>query len=214
MRFCRCLRGELYRVFHTPTFLLVLLLLSALALVDGILAYREYRQNLENALTTIPMGENGAFQELPFLQTTTLYNSWIGGHPNSVAGLIFIYACPVYVSLAYSWTYLSEEQNGYARILVAKVGNGPIIFASILRCFLPGLSPHCFPCWSACCCLPALFPRTGQVWKWRSITRWAPQACCATCIFPIPWPPPCAMWGRSLFLRGCGPPCLWQSPTS
>lgn len=40
MRFCRCLRGELYRVFHTPTFLLVLLLLSALALVDGILAYR------------------------------------------------------------------------------------------------------------------------------------------------------------------------------
>ena len=87
-----------------------------------LLAYREYRQNLENALTTIPMGENGAFQELPFLQTTTLYNSWIGGHPNSVAGLIFIYACPVYASLAYSWTYLSEEQNGYARILVAKVG--------------------------------------------------------------------------------------------
>ena len=138
MRFCRCLRGELYRVFHTPTFLLVLLLLSVLALVDGILAYREYRQNLENALTNIPMGENGAFQELPFLQTTTLYNSWIGGHPNSVAGLIFIYACPVYASLAYSWTYLSEEQNGYARILVAKVGKRPYYFCKHFAVFFAG----------------------------------------------------------------------------
>lgn len=162
MRFCRCLRGELYRVFHTPTFLLVLLLLSALALVDGILAYREYRQNLENALTTIPMGENGAFQELPFLQTTTLYNSWIGGHPNSVAGLIFIYACPVYASLAYSWTYLSEEQNGYARILVAKVGKRPYYFCKHFAVFFAGalsaLLPMLVSLLLVACLIPAYRP--------------------------------------------------------
>ena len=138
MRFLNAFRGEMYRIFHTSTFLLVLTALIVLVVADGCVAYKEYRQNLTNVVETIPRNEDGTFQEHPFLQNYTLYNSWIGGHPNSVLGFVFFYTMPIYTGIAYSWTYLSEKRSGYTRLLAARIGRLPYFFCKHLAVFLAG----------------------------------------------------------------------------
>lgn len=138
MRFWHGLRGEIYRIFHTGTFLLVLIALIVLVLADGFVAYREYRQNLTNVLVTISRNADGTFQEHPFLQNHTLYNSWIGGHPNSALGFVFFYTMPVYTGIAYSWTYLSEKRSGYTGILAARMGKLSYFLCKHLAVFLAG----------------------------------------------------------------------------
>ena len=161
-RFRNSLREEIYRIFHTPTFLLVLSLLLLLVVVDGFLAYREYRQNLASTLEAIPLQEDGTFSQLPFLQTCTLYNSWIGGHPNSALGFVFIYTIPVYTAIAYSWTYLSEEYSGYTRIMVARIGKLSYFFCKHLAVFLAGalvvLIPMLVSLLFTACLIPAYKP--------------------------------------------------------
>lgn len=166
MRFYNTLRGEIYRIFHTPTFLMVLTLLLVLVFSDGCLAYREYRQNLDNVLATIPLNEDGTFQQLPFLQICTLYNSWIGGHPNSVLGFLFLYTMPIYTAIVYGWTYLSDERSGYTRILVARIGRLSYFFCKYLAVFLAGalvvLIPLLISLLFTACLIPAYKPNVDM----------------------------------------------------
>ena len=160
VRFRNLLREEVYRIFHTPTFLLVLSLLILLVIVDGVIAYWEYCQNLASTLNSIPLQEDGTFSQLPFLQTKTLYNSWIGGHPNSALSFVFIYTIPVYAAIAYSWMYLSEEHNGY---LAARTGKLSYFFSKHLAVFLAGalvvLIPMLVSLLFTACLIPAYKPR-------------------------------------------------------
>lgn len=162
VRFRNLLQEEIYRIFHTPTFLTVLSFLLLLVVADGCLAYGEYRQNLINTLESIPLQEDGTFSQLPFLQTYTLYNSWIGGHPNSALSFVFVYTIPVYTAIAYSWTYLSEEHSGYTRMMSARVGKLSYFFCKHLAVFLAGalvvLIPLLVSLLFTACLIPAYKP--------------------------------------------------------
>ena len=73
------LQNELYNLFHSKSFLFVLLILLLIVTADDILAYKSYKDNLQLTLTTVDLQADGTFAEYPFLQIYTLYNSWIGG---------------------------------------------------------------------------------------------------------------------------------------
>ena len=71
------LQNELYNLFHSKSFLFVLLILLLIVTADDILAYKSYKDNLQLTLTTVDLQADGTFAEYPFLQIYTLYNSWV-----------------------------------------------------------------------------------------------------------------------------------------
>ena len=116
------LQNELYNLFHSKSFLFVLLILLLIVTADDILAYKSYKDNLQLTLTTVDLQADGTFAEYPFLQIYTLYNSWIGGRANETLPMVFFYTMPVFVVIPYSWSYLAEEKNGYDRIMASQLG--------------------------------------------------------------------------------------------
>lgn len=171
MRFFNLLREEVYRIFHTPSFLFVLLFLLALVLADGCLAYAAYQQNLSSVLGTVPVGPDGLFEQLPFLETNTLYNSWIGGRPNSVLGTVFIYMIPACTAVSYSWTYRSEERSGYVRIIIARAGKNAYFFSKHLAVFFAGalviLIPMLVNLLFMACLIPAYSPNVDMAFYYQ-----------------------------------------------
>lgn len=105
------LQNELYNLFHSKSFLFVLLILLLIVTADDILAYKSYKDNLQLTLTTVDLQADGTFAEYPFLQIYTLYNSWIGGRANETLPMVFFYTMPVFVVIPYSWSYLAEEKT-------------------------------------------------------------------------------------------------------
>ena len=84
------LQNELYNLFHSKSFLFVLLILLLIVTADDILAYKSYKDNLQLTLTTVDLQADGTFAEYPFLQIYTLYNSWIGEQMNRCRWFSFI----------------------------------------------------------------------------------------------------------------------------
>lgn len=87
------LQNELYNLFHSKSFLFVLLILLLIVTADDILAYKSYKDNLQLTLTTVDLQADGTFAEYPFLQIYTLYNSWIGGRANETLPMVFFIRC-------------------------------------------------------------------------------------------------------------------------
>lgn len=134
----RYLKGELYRLFHSVQFLVVLSLLVLLVLIDGIMAWVMYAQNLRLTLQECTVRSDGSFGSYPWLQIYTLYNSWIGGRVNQTIPQVFLYTMPVYTVIPYSWSYLSEERSGYARTMVTYLGKVPYFIGKYCAIFLSG----------------------------------------------------------------------------
>ena len=65
------LQNELYNLFHSKSFLFVLLILLLIVTADDILAYKSYKDNLQLTLTTVDLQADGTFAEYPFLQIYT-----------------------------------------------------------------------------------------------------------------------------------------------
>ncbi len=134
----RYLKGELYRLFHSVQFLVVISLLVLLVLIDGVMAWAMYAQNLQQTLRECTVRPDGTFGSYPWLQIYTLYNSWIGGRVNQTIPQVFLYTMPVYTVIPYAWSYLSEERSGYARIMVTRLGKVPYFMGKYCAVFLSG----------------------------------------------------------------------------
>ena len=160
--FFRFLGNEVYRLFHTAQFLAVLALLGLLALIDGILAWRLYAQNLEQTLAECTLRGDGTFANYPWLQIYTLYNSWIGGRVNQAIPQVFLYTLPIYAVIPYSWSYLSEEKSGYARTMVTRLGRLGYFGGKYISVFLSGFLtvaiPMAFSLLFTACLVPAYRP--------------------------------------------------------
>lgn len=143
--FLRFLKGEIYKIFHCRLFLIVAAIWIVLVILDGCLAYRTYADNLRLTLDTIPTGQNGAFQDYPFLQIYSLYNSWIGARVNQPIPLIFFYTMPVYTVIPYSWSYLSEKRSGYRLTMISKMGRLPYYLGKYISVFLSGVCTVLIP---------------------------------------------------------------------
>ena len=87
------LQNELYNLFHSKSFLFVLLILLIIVTADDILAYKLYKDNLQLTLATVNLQVDGTFAEYPFLQIYTLYNSWIGGRANETLPMVSFIRC-------------------------------------------------------------------------------------------------------------------------
>ena len=68
------LQNELYNLFHSKSFLFVLLILLIIVTADDILAYKLYKDNLQLTLATVNLQVDGTFAEYPFLQIIRLQN--------------------------------------------------------------------------------------------------------------------------------------------
>lgn len=143
--FWRFLKGEIYKIFHSRFFLIVAAVWIVLVILDGCLAYRTYAGNLRLTLDTIPTGQDGTFQDYPFLQIYSLYNSWIGARVNQPIPLIFFYTMPVYTVIPYSWSYLSEKRSGYRLTVIAKLGRLPYYLGKYISAFLSGVCTALIP---------------------------------------------------------------------
>ena len=156
------LQNELYNLFHSKSFLFVLLILLLIVTADDILAYKSYKDNLQLTLTTVDLQADGTFAEYPFLQIYTLYNSWIGGRANETLPMVFFYTMPVFVVIPYSWSYLAEEKNGYDRIMASQLGKASYFLGKYVSTFLSGaltvLLPMLFSFLLASCLVPAYRP--------------------------------------------------------
>ena len=105
------LQNELYNLFHSKSFLFVLLILLLIVTADDILAYKSYKDNLQLTLTTVDLQADGTFAEYPFLQIYTLYNSWIGGRANETLPMVFFYTMPVFVVIRTAGLILRKKRT-------------------------------------------------------------------------------------------------------
>lgn len=64
------LQNELYNLFHSKSFLFVLLILLLIVTADDILAYKSYKDNLQLTLTTVDLQADGTFAEYPSCKST------------------------------------------------------------------------------------------------------------------------------------------------
>lgn len=160
--FSRYEAGEIYRIFHSKQFLIVTSLLVALVLVDGLIAYSGYLNNLHSTLENVEMHPDGTFAEYPYIHIYTLYNSWIGGRPDSPLPLAFFFTVPIFAVIPYSWTYLFEEKTGYVRTMATHLGKLPYFMGKYFSVFLSGFFTMLIPMSASlifmACLVPAYTP--------------------------------------------------------
>lgn len=153
------LQNELYNIFRTRAFQVVVLILILMMLFDGVLAYRMYSTNLTDTLNYYEILDDGTFKSYPFLQIYTVYNSWIGGRVNQVLPMIFFYTLPLFSVIPYSWSYLSERRNGYDRAMVTHLGKKTYFWGKYFSAFISGfitvLIPMLLSFIFVCCLIPA-----------------------------------------------------------
>lgn len=161
----RFLQNELFRLFSSKVFLTTLSALLCLTVIDGILAWSVYRQNLNQTLSEIPLNSEGNFVEYPWLQIYTLYNSWIGGRVNQLIPQIFLYTMPIFSVLPFAASYLKEKRSGYTKTMTAKLGKRCYFFGKYLSAFLSGFFiifiPMVFSLIFTACLIPAYKPDVG-----------------------------------------------------
>jgi hypothetical protein len=52
--------------------------------------------------------------------------------------LIFFFTLPIFVVIPYSWTYLSEEESGYMRTMVTRLGKARFYICKYISAFISG----------------------------------------------------------------------------
>lgn len=132
------INGEIYKLLRSRPFQMVVGILIALVLADGVLARQDYIDNLRDSYASIALMEDGNFSQYPFLQIYTLYNSWIGGRPNQTLPVIFFTTMPIFAVIPYSWSCLSEYKSGYLHTMAARVGRMPYFIGKYISAFLSG----------------------------------------------------------------------------
>ena len=132
------MKNEFVRIICSKAFRIILALLIIFILIDGILAYRTYVENLEFTQEEITLRPDGTFSEYPWLQIYTLFNSWIGGRVNQTIPMVFFYTLPIFAVIPYSGSYLYEEKNGYSRHMVSKLGKIRYLLGKQCSAFLAG----------------------------------------------------------------------------
>ena len=161
-KFTHYLQNEIYNLFHSRAFQLTLLILIIIVSVDAVLAYKMYYDNLQQTLIQIDTLSDGTFIEYPFLELYTTYNSWVGGRVNETLPMIFFYTLPLYVTIPYSWSYLSEQSTGYDRIMTMQMGKHNYFLGKYVATFISGsvtvLIPMMFSYLLVSYCIPAYKP--------------------------------------------------------
>ena len=162
IRFCRFLKNEIFRIFRSPSFIVVTALLILLAVLDGILSIKTYQDNLEMSLNSYIVDEDGIFNNYPWLQNYTLFNSWLGGKPNGVLPEIFFFLLPVFCVIPFSHSYLTEERIGYSKIMIVKLGKFKYFLGKYISAFVSGFItaaiPLAFSLTFTACFIPAYRP--------------------------------------------------------
>ena len=160
--FSHFIQNEIYNLFHSKAFRFVLLVLFVLIIADTVLAYKLYNDNILGTINSIETYSDGTYKVLPFLQVYTTYNSWIGGRVNQTLPMIFFYTLPLYVTIPYSWSYLSEQATGYDRIMVSALSKKKYFFGKYISVFISGfltvLIPMIFSYLLVSCLIPAYKP--------------------------------------------------------
>ncbi len=135
--FLRYFKNEVYNVFHSKSFLIVVSILTAIVIVDSVLAYSDYKTNLEATINNIAITD-GVYETYPYLQLYTVYNSWIGGRVNTILTTVFFNTLPIFVVIPYSWSLSSEQKRGYDRIMASKLGKKKYFLGKYASCFFSG----------------------------------------------------------------------------
>ena len=184
--FFRFLKNEINTIFHSSSFRAVICLLLALIFVDDLLAYRDYTENLQISLRDCGLRPDGVFSVYPFLQIYTVYNSWIGGRGVSTIPISFFFSLPIFSVIPYSASFLSEEKNGYAHIMVSHMGKLPYFigkyFSALFSGFFVTVIPLTVSFLLAACLIPAyrpdvnvmLYYQVADVHLLRDLYYWHP----------------------------------------
>ncbi len=156
--FLRFLKNEMSRLFGSPSFLIIFISLSLLVIVDGIIGIKQYYENLDLTLSTIPVNENGVFADFPWLQINTLYNTWIGGKPNGVLTLLFFFLMPAYCVIPFSHSYIDEVKSGYTKLMVTKIGKYKYFLGKYISGFVSGFVIVALPMILSLCLVACFVP--------------------------------------------------------
>ena len=165
--FTRYLRNEVYNIFHSKSFIFVLLVLVVVVIIDSVYAYKDYNINLQQSLNNITVADDGTFDVYPFLQLYTVYNSWIGGRVNTILTVLFFNTLPIFAVIPYSWSYLSEQKRGYDRVMTMNIGKQKYFLGKYISCFISGFLIVAIPLLLSlaiiCCIIPAYKPDVNMI---------------------------------------------------
>lgn len=142
--FFRYLKNEIYNIFHSKSFIIVLSILTIVVVIDCFWANADYIQNLKGTDISITITD-GTYDSYPFLQLYTVFNSWIGGRVNTILTIIFFNTMPIFVVIPYSWSFLSEQKCGYDRIMTCRLGKKKYFLGKYSSCFISGFITAAIP---------------------------------------------------------------------
>ena len=131
------INNELKKLFHTKSFWVILILLTAVTSAIGFSKGTYTRHLLDNIGGMYAIDENGYFAEDNLSFSFTLYNTWIG----SITGdlfftVIFYYILPLAACLPFSLSLLDEIKSGYLRQMALKKGQKRYYLAKYIVTFI------------------------------------------------------------------------------
>lgn len=151
--FKRLLKMELKKAFKNRFFLTAFcvgMLFSTLSAVYNIQRY-DYAQEMY-----LMTGGN------PMVQSSTLYNHWIGGEGVSLGSTLFFTLLPMLAAFPYGWSWCMEKKAGYVRMAVTRGGKRNYVLAKACAVFLSGgltvLIPLAVNFAAVACFVPAILP--------------------------------------------------------
>ncbi len=154
---------EIKKIFHTKSFLILLLGLTALAIVIAVSKSTLTLSYVNGVAESVPLSDEGYYTEdaIPF--AFNLYNTWMG----SVVGedilvSLFYFLLPLAAVLPYSTSFSEEKNNGYLRHMVLKEGKVKWYITKYAAVFLSGfiliVIPITLNVLVTACFMPAYMP--------------------------------------------------------
>ncbi len=157
------INNELKKLFHTKSFWVILVLLTAVTSAVGFSKGSDTSRILNNLEEMYATDANGNFIEDNLSFAFTLYNTWIG----SITGdlfftVIFYYILPLAACLPFSLSLLDEIKSGYLRQMALKKGQKRYYLAkyivTFVSAFLLAVVPIIVNILITACFVPAYTP--------------------------------------------------------
>lgn len=153
--FTRLVKIELKKAIKNKGFVTILIIAGIFALFSAWYMIDSYfYHQLQKKI--IGFGGN------PMVQSSSLFNHWIGGEASSLGYTLFFTLLPLIAALPYSWSYFIENKTGYVKSVVTRSSKSQYYLSKYIATFIAGglvvLIPLVINFLVVACFVPAITP--------------------------------------------------------
>lgn len=153
------LKVELKKSVMNKGFLIAVLIGCFLAVLSFIY---NVTINIKDINATAEYIESEGITYNPEIQSSVLFNNWIGGEGASLGTAVYYFLLPLLITLPYGWSFAAEKKSGYRMMLAVHCGRRKYFVSKYIAVFISGglaiVIPLIFSIMLTACYFPAVKP--------------------------------------------------------